>query len=109
MTIQLQSQLRRILFIIAIPLALIIGVVVGYDFHGFETKQIDAATATVVELNEAYQQKLKTAELEVNLLLDINQGITPITEGEEKLKKLHEEMVEHNKRIDALNAKLEVK
>jgi hypothetical protein len=102
-------QLRRILFIIAIPLALIIGVVVGYDFHGFETKQIDAATATVVELNEAYQQKLKTAELEVNLLLDINQGLINPKEGEKKLMELHEQMVGHNKRIDTLNVKLEAK
>jgi len=52
-----------------------------------------------------YQEKLKTADLTINLLLDINQGVIPVEEGEEKLKKLHEQMVEHNKRIESLNVK----
>ena len=102
----MRKTLTRIIILLAIPTAFMLGLLIGIDVMRSEADWYrNAATRTI----QVYGDTLETASLEINLLLDINQGLIEPKEGEKKLVELHEQMVEHNKAQEALIKELEAK
>lgn len=102
----MRKTITRVVLILAIPAAFMLGLLLGIDVMRSEA---DWYRNAAMRTAQVYGETLETAGLEINTLLDINQGIMDPKEGEKKLLELHEKMLQHNKDQEALNAELEAK